>query len=1475
MTCDGGMQDVPHLIRASDHVSSQAKSTVWGFFGLVVLVCSWVVLSLFTAVLSSVFGTAHHINDEDPGHMSMDLEPVPTETREQDRETFEVEPTSPRVTLSSSEELSFQQRCEALADNSKFEWFITACIVISVSLIVAVGDSTPDHIVKIVDTLDSFFLAVFVFEAFVKICGYGWQSYWSETSNKADFCIVGFTLLSMIVSAIIQSSVSGQQSLLALRLPRLLRLLRLTNLTRVLYKFDNIKMIFTTVFESGGMIVALCGFIVFAQCVFAIFGMQMLGGSMPDGNIDGTCWGGPQWGGIPGANCGAKNDYTRRNFETFSRAFMTCFQYMTGEAWSQIMFFYAAHSAWGQYAVYTFFMLLFLWQNCITVSLFVAIILDNFSLTDEEKVRRQRELYENELKRKLGTSDPYVELRFTPEGDGKVKQQRQKTPVIKRDLNPVWTHGNVFNFRMASETAKLKLTVFDWDLASADDFMGEVRILVSSVNDGESMSLEYQYELPPGLDGAVQMQTVRLTLVRSEAQSLDLKLQDSADNLEKLDIAGHLFVSCCFDVVNGDTVLQVIIERGENLCEADDNGMEALGVVALAFPELFDATKQGQTQGFVYKLQPKTAASDGHVTLCCLTLENKFRKACIAVVPHPAFTGFIIFMIMLSCAVLAIEGPPKKFERESQWQDEVKLFNGVATIVFMLEAFMKITAYGFIHRAHPSEPSYLSQPLNCIDFFVVVLIGVSYLLTGIGIGDSDGGVIRALRILRVLQPLRFMLRSERMQTILQAFVVALPGAGAVFVLVVLFLLVFAIVSVELFSGRLMRCCDCADVLTPIYYALNGTMIENKDECLAQNLLDEMEANVTKYCWDNPAYNFDNTGAAFQSLFKVTTTHGWVDIMEAVVDSREGDLQPMRDSFWQAEIFFIGFHVIVTFFMLNIFIGVMASSFSEASRTNLYTTAEKRWVRVLHMLDDFSPKEGGAQRVWTEDDAFWEIRRGAKDLIDLPLFERIITVVVGINVLVLLADHYPESAEWAMFVAVINTICLLIFTAEMLIKIVGWGPVRYLSDGMAQLDIIVVFGSWCSLAFSVRSGLEVLRVFRTARILLILAHFDGLMALYSTIVRCVPAAFNVMMVSLILFFIYAVVGMSLFGDIEHKNCSFTCPGRHNDADNFSNFWHAMMLLFQWATGQCEYNLMHDLANDTEWGPGLVFAYFATFKFASDYVCINLIVGIILDTFDNTYSTEKMPFTIDDLWWFREEWAKLVIAAVKEAGASRGDESPAQTEQLLNRIQKDPTKVSLSFDRMRALLFDMSQRHVLNFENLEDVDRSYLLIQCELHATRIEVSRKLPGFKALPVGRGKPKLSELLPSALDFDQTLQRLILFSLGRESMMYADMMDELTQEKEYVARQIVNVAIRAWLAQVTVKICPSKLPEQWRGKPSLYKQAVVAVRNVRLGILLKLGKTLRHAKDAAHSKHGSGDSPTLNAVNGNSRSSSADADEV
>jgi Ca2+-dependent lipid-binding protein len=77
------------------------------------------------------------------------------------------------------------------------------------------------------------------------------------------------------------------------------------------------------------------------------------------------------------------------------------------------------------------------------------------------------------------SSDPYVQLAVGP--TSRKRRWRNKTPVKRQTLNPVWTVDNTFSFHVPMRNNKiedddkiLKLQVFDADLLGTDDFVGEV-----------------------------------------------------------------------------------------------------------------------------------------------------------------------------------------------------------------------------------------------------------------------------------------------------------------------------------------------------------------------------------------------------------------------------------------------------------------------------------------------------------------------------------------------------------------------------------------------------------------------------------------------------------------------------------------------------------------------------------------------------------------------------------------------------------------------------------------------------------------------------------------------------------------------------------------------------------------------------------------------------------------------------------------
>merc|ERR1740117_183005 len=96
-------------------------------------------------------------------------------------------------------------------------------------------------------------------------------------------------------------------------------------------------------------------------------------------------------------------------------------------------------------------------------------------------------------------------------------------------------------------------------------------------------------------------------------------------------------------------------------------------------------------------------------------------------------------------------------------------------------------------------------------------------------------------------------------------------------------------------------------------------------------------------------SFNNIFLAMSTLFECSTTEGWVDIMWAAVDATGTDMQPTRDHNEVWVLFFCGFIIMGSFFVLNLFVGVVCDTFNEMKNQLgglfLLTDRQKEWVSM--------------------------------------------------------------------------------------------------------------------------------------------------------------------------------------------------------------------------------------------------------------------------------------------------------------------------------------------------------------------------------------------------------------------------------------------------------------------------------------------------------------------------------------------------
>jgi hypothetical protein len=123
-------------------------------------------------------------------------------------------------------------------------------------------------------------------------------------------------------------------------------------------------------------------------------------------------------------------------------------------------------------------------------------------------------------------------------------------------------------------------------------------------------------------------------------------------------------------------------------------------------------------------------------------------------------------------------------------------FDRFFTASFVLEGLIKALSYGF----WMDEGSYLRETWSQIDFFIVIVSLIDTMLTNLNIP-----AIKILRLLRTLRPLRFISHNKGMRTIVAALIHSLAGIFNVALVVMIVWMMFAILAVNLFGGKLNYC----------------------------------------------------------------------------------------------------------------------------------------------------------------------------------------------------------------------------------------------------------------------------------------------------------------------------------------------------------------------------------------------------------------------------------------------------------------------------------------------------------------------------------------------------------------------------------------------------------------------------------------------------------------------------------------------
>uniref|UniRef100_A0A8C0F4U0 Voltage-dependent R-type calcium channel subunit alpha n=1 Tax=Bubo bubo TaxID=30461 RepID=A0A8C0F4U0_BUBBB len=619
-----------------------------------------------------------------------------------------------------------------------------------------------------------------------------------------------------------------------------------------------------------------------------------------------------------------------------------------------------------------------------------------------------------------------------------------------------------------------------------------------------------------------------------------------------------------------------------------------------------------------------------HSSMFIFSTTNPVRRACHYIVNLRYFEMCILLVIAASSIALAAEDPVLT---NSDRNKVLRYFDYVFTGVFTFEMVIKMIDQGLILQ----DGSYFRDLWNILDFIVVVGALVAFALaTNKG---RDIKTIKSLRVLRVLRPLKTIKRLPKLKAVFDCVVTSLKNVFNILIVYKLFMFIFAVIAVQLFKGKFFYCTDSSK--------------DTEKDCIG-NYVDHEKNKMEVKCreWKRHEFHYDNIIWALLTLFTVSTGEGWPQVLQHSVDVTEEDRGPSRSNRMEMSIFYVVYFVVFPFFFVNIFVALIIITFQEQG--------DKMMEECSLEKNEVWSGEGqrgclnvAATRACIDFAIIWHF-------VVSPSFEYTIMAMIALNTVVLMMKYYSAPYTYELALKYLNIAFTMVFSLECVLKIIAFGFLNYFRDTWNIFDFITVIGSITEIILTDTKlvntssfNMSFLKLFRAARLIKLLRQGYTIRILLWTFVQSFKALPYVCLLIAMLFFIYAIIGMQVFGNIKLDEESHI--NRHN---NFRSFLGSLMLLFRSATGEAWQEIMLSCLegkgcepdttatsgqNENErCGTDLAYVYFVSFIFFCSFLMLNLFVAVIMDNFEYLTRDSSIlgPHHLDE---FVRIWAEYDRAA----------------------------------------------------------------------------------------------------------------------------------------------------------------------------------------------------------------------------------------
>ncbi|XP_029776821.1 voltage-dependent N-type calcium channel subunit alpha-1B, partial [Suricata suricatta] len=1116
-----------------------------------------------------------------------------------------------------------------------FYWVVLCVVALNTLCVAMVHYNQPQRLTTALYFAEFVFLGLFLTEMSLKMYGLGPRSYFRSSFNCFDFGVIVGSIFEVVWAAIKPGTSFGISVL------RALRLLRIFKVTKY---WSSLRNLVVSLLNSMKSIISLLFLLFLFIVVFALLGMQLFGGQF-----------------------NFQDETPTTNFDTFPAAILTVFQILTGEDWNAVMYHGIESQGGVSKGMFSsfYFIVLTLFGNYTLLNVFLAIAVDN--LANAQELTKDEEEMEEAANQKLALQKAKEVAEVSPMSAANISIAAAR-PQNSAKARSVWEQ-RASQLRLQNLRASCEALYSEMDpeerlrYATTRHLRPDMKthldrpLVVELARDGPRGSAGGKAR-PEGAEAGEDRARHKALPAHEDAEKEAAEKEGEVEDRDKeKELRNHqpkeprcdLEASEITGVGPGHALPSTCLQKVEEQPEDADNQRNVTRMGSQ--PSDLSATVQipvtltgppgettvvpsgnvdleSQAEGKkeveaddVMRSGPRPIVP--YSSMFCLSPTNLLRRFCHYIVTMRYFEMVILVVIALSSIALAAEDPVRT---DSPRNNALKYMDYIFTGVFTFEMVIKMIDLGLL--LHPG--AYFRDLWNILDFIVVSGALVAFAFSGSK--GKDINTIKSLRVLRVLRPLKTIKRLPKLKAVFDCVVNSLKNVLNILVVYMLFMFIFAVIAVQLFKGKFFYCTDESKGL--------------ERDCRGQYLdyeKEEVEAQPRQ--WKKYDFHYDNVLWALLTLFTVSTGEGWPMVLKHSVDATYEEQGPSPGYRMELSIFYVVYFVVFPFFFVNIFVALIIITFQEQGDKVMSECSLEKNERACI---DFAISAKPLTRYMPQDKQSFQYKTWT--FVVSPPFEYFIMAMIALNTVVLMMKFYDAPYEYELMLKCLNIVFTSMFSMECVLKIIAFGVLNYFRDAWNVFDFVTVLGSITDILVTEIANnfinLSFLRLFRAARLIKLLRQGYTIRILLWTFVQSFKALPYVCLLIAMLFFIYAIIGMQVFGNIALDDD--TSINRHN---NFRTFLQALMLLFRSATGEAWHEIMlsclsnqacDEHANANECGSDFAYFYFVSFIFLCSFLMLNLFVAVIMDNFEYLTRDSSIlgPHHLDE---FIRVWAEYDPAA----------------------------------------------------------------------------------------------------------------------------------------------------------------------------------------------------------------------------------------